>query len=111
MRLSRHQFVALGRAITALTLLSLSDPVAWSQTTRTIKIVVPYQPGGASDVLARLLGEQIGRTQRQTVLIENRAGAGTVIGTEAVARASTSIYSAWSTRHQAPGRFRRCCAI
>jgi tripartite-type tricarboxylate transporter receptor subunit TctC len=49
---------------------------------------VPYQPGGANDVLARLLGEQIGRAQGQTVLIENRPGAGTVIGTEAVSRAA-----------------------
>ena len=44
----------LGRAITALTLLSLSDPVAWPQPTRAIKIVVPYQPGGTNDVLAHL---------------------------------------------------------
>jgi tripartite-type tricarboxylate transporter receptor subunit TctC len=88
MRFSRHQFVPLAAPVIAVTLLSLSDPVAWSQTTRTIKIVVPYQPGGANDVLARLLGEQIGRTQGQTVLIENRPGAGTVIGTEAVSRAA-----------------------
>src|SRR5450631_1370943 len=88
MRFSRHQFVPLAAAVIAVTLLSLSDPVAWSQTTRTIKIVVPYQPGGANDVLARLLGEQIGRTQGQTVLIENRPGAGSVIGTEAVSRAA-----------------------
>jgi tripartite-type tricarboxylate transporter receptor subunit TctC len=88
MRFSRHQFVPLATAVIAVTLLSLFDPVAWSQTTRTIKIVVPYQPGGATDVLARLLGEQIGRTQGQTVLIENRPGAGTVIGTEAVSRAA-----------------------
>jgi tripartite-type tricarboxylate transporter receptor subunit TctC len=88
MRFSRHQFGPLAAAVIAVTLLSLSDPVAWSQTTRTIKIVVPYQPGGANDVLARLLGEQIGRTQGQTVLIENRPGAGSVIGTEAVSRAA-----------------------
>jgi len=88
MRFSRHQSVPLAAAVIALILLSLSDPVAWSQTTRTIKIVVPYQPGGANDVLARLLGEQIGRAQGRTVLIENRPGAGTVIATEAVSRAA-----------------------
>jgi tripartite-type tricarboxylate transporter receptor subunit TctC len=66
MRFSRHQFVPLAAAVIAVTLLILSDPVAWSQTTRTIKIVVPYQPGGANDVLARLLGEMIGRTHRES---------------------------------------------
>jgi tripartite-type tricarboxylate transporter receptor subunit TctC len=86
----RRRFLHLAGVAAAVAVLSVtvSDPLAWSQTTRTIKIVVPYQPGGANDVLARLLGEQIGRAQGQTVLIENRPGAGTVIGTEAVSRAA-----------------------
>src|SRR5262245_66592209 len=62
-------------------------PSAWSQTARTIKIVVPYTPGSGPDILSRLMGEQIGRTQGPTVVVENRPGGGTVIGTEAVARA------------------------
>jgi len=61
---------------------------AWCQTTGTIKIVNPYPPGGTADIVARMLGEQIGRTQGVTVLIENRPGAGTVIGTEAASRAA-----------------------
>jgi tripartite-type tricarboxylate transporter receptor subunit TctC len=56
--------------------------------TRTIRIVVPYAPGGAPDALARMLGEQIGRAQGVTVVIENRPGAGAIIGTESVARAN-----------------------
>jgi tripartite-type tricarboxylate transporter receptor subunit TctC len=51
-------------------------------------VVVAAPPGGASDTLARLLAEQIGRTQRLTILVENRPGAGTAIGTEAVSRAA-----------------------
>ena len=51
-------------------------------------MVVPASPGGGSDMLARLLGEQIGRTQGQTILIENRSGAGGVIGAGAVSRAA-----------------------
>ena len=54
---------------------------------RTIKIVVPSSPGGGADVLARLLADHIGKTDRQTVVVENRPGAGNTIGTEAVARA------------------------
>src|SRR5262249_52920743 len=60
---------------------------AWSQTTGTIKIIVPFPTGGTADILTRVVGEQISRTQGVTVLTENRPGAGTVIGTEAVSRA------------------------
>ena len=62
---------------------------AWSQTTpRTIKLVVPYPPGGTADIVARLLGEQIGRPNGPTIVVENRPGGGTAIGSEAVARAA-----------------------
>jgi len=61
---------------------------AWSQTARTIKIVVPYPAGGTADILARILGEQISRTEGVTLLTENRPGASAVIGTEAVSRAA-----------------------
>ena len=60
---------------------------ASSQTARTIKFVVPAPPGGPMDILARLLTDQISRTQGWTVVVENRPGAGTSIGTEAVSRA------------------------
>jgi len=78
------------RAATMLAVLALVlfEHDAWSQATRTIKIVVPFAPGGAASIQARLLAEQISRAQGSTVLIENRPGAGTVIGTEAVSRAA-----------------------
>ena len=61
---------------------------AWPQSATTIKIVVPYPAGGVADTLARLLAEQIGRTQGPMLIVENRPGGNTVIGTEAVARAA-----------------------
>jgi tripartite-type tricarboxylate transporter receptor subunit TctC len=61
---------------------------AWPQATKPIKVVVAAPPGGASDVLARLMAEQIGRAQAVTMMVENRPGASTAIGTEAVARAA-----------------------
>jgi tripartite-type tricarboxylate transporter receptor subunit TctC len=70
----------------ALVLLFAAVPPAWSQS-KQIKIVVPYTPGSGPDIISRLLGEQIGRANGPTVLVENRPGAGTVIGTEAAARA------------------------
>src|SRR3954447_5799049 len=80
------------RARTAVTLsflfLLMSISAGWSQAARTIKIVVPYAPGSGPDILGRLVAEQIGRANGQTVFVESRPGAGTVIGTEAVARAA-----------------------
>jgi tripartite-type tricarboxylate transporter receptor subunit TctC len=66
--------------------LALTGHQAWSQT-RTIKIINPFPPGGTADIIARVLAEQISRTQGVTMLIEDRPGAGTVIGTELAARA------------------------
>ena len=73
--------------ITAI-LLALSSHGAWSQAGRTLKIVVPYTPASGPDILSRLMAEHIGRTQGLTVVVENRPGGGTVIGTEAAARAA-----------------------
>ena len=54
---------------------------------KPLHIVVPFPPGGTADVLARLVGQKMSEALGQQVLIENRPGAGTVIGTELVARA------------------------
>jgi tripartite-type tricarboxylate transporter receptor subunit TctC len=53
-----------------------------------IKFVVPFAPGGTADILARLLAEEIGKAHVVGTLIENRAGAGTIIATEAASRAA-----------------------
>jgi tripartite-type tricarboxylate transporter receptor subunit TctC len=73
-------------AVSAL-FLALSSQTARSQGASTIKLVVPLAPGGGADILARLLAEHMGRTQGLGMVVENRAGAGSVIGTEAVSRA------------------------
>jgi len=66
--------------------LILGTVAAWAQG-KTLKIIVPYTPGSGPDIISRLMGEAIGRANGPTVLVENRPGAGTVIGTEAAARA------------------------
>jgi tripartite-type tricarboxylate transporter receptor subunit TctC len=63
----------------------LSGPAARAET-MTIKVVVPNPPGASTDILARLLAEQIGRSQGATLVVENRPGAGNVIGSEFVSR-------------------------
>jgi len=64
-----------------------AGPGASSQTARTIKFVVPYSAGSPSDILARLLAEEIGRARGLTMIIEDRPGASGTIGTQFVARA------------------------
>jgi len=76
-----------GVALAAAFLLTFSTS-AWPQTARTIRLIVPFPPGGAIDVLSRIVAEEVGREHGPTIVIENRPGAGTEIGTEAVARAT-----------------------
>jgi tripartite-type tricarboxylate transporter receptor subunit TctC len=75
------------RLLFAAIILAAVSGQAWSQT-RTIKIIVPFPPGGVADTLARMLADQIGRARGPLMVIENRAGAGSVIGTEVAARAA-----------------------
>ena len=75
-------------ACLAVVLLALPGHGAWSQTPRTIKIIVSSTPGGGADILGRLLAEQIGRTLGPTIVVEDRPGAGTVVGTEVASRAA-----------------------
>ncbi len=61
-------------------------PRAWAQN-RPVTIVVPFAPGGSTDTVSRLMAERMSQALGQTVQVENRPGANTVIGAEAVARA------------------------
>ena len=90
MTLSQRTFLRLlaGASVLAPVIFGVTADQAWSQATRTIKIVVPFPPGGGVDIVARLMADQIGRVQRASVVVENRPGAGTLIATEAVARAA-----------------------
>jgi tripartite-type tricarboxylate transporter receptor subunit TctC len=71
-------------------MLALGGPGASAQDLRdkTIRIVVPFPPGGTADTIARILSQQVTATSGQKFVIENRPGAGTVIATDAVARAA-----------------------
>ena len=61
---------------------------------RTIRFIIPYQPGGTSDILARLMGPELTRTLGQNVVVENRTGAGGNIGADFVAKSPPDGHTA-----------------
>jgi tripartite-type tricarboxylate transporter receptor subunit TctC len=62
-------------------------PLAWAQSGRPIKLVVPFSPGGSTDILARAIGPRLSAALGVPVVIENRAGAGGSLGAAEVAKA------------------------
>ena len=81
----RRYFALFALLIFGIPCAVLGMTSARSQPSRTIKIVVPFPPGGGVDILARIVTDQISRSQKVTFVVENRPGAGTLIATEAVA--------------------------
>lgn len=92
-KIMMNNAMAVAAALAAASLLSLGAANAQSYPTRNVKIVVPFGAGGPADVYARVLGEQLGRTLGHSFVIENRPGAGAVIGTNEVAKAKPDGYT------------------
>lgn len=82
---TRRQALAASLAATLLPAPALAQP--W-RPQRPIRLIVPFAPGGSNDIVGRIVGEAAGQLLGQPVVVENRAGAGSVIGAEAVARAA-----------------------
>ena len=70
-----------------------SPSFAQSYPTRAITLIVPFAPGGPADVLGRLIGQKMSEDLGQQVIIDNRPGANTIIGAQAVAKARPDGYT------------------
>jgi tripartite-type tricarboxylate transporter receptor subunit TctC len=89
----RQMTAALAACLSVGFVASLASAPALAQFTKPIRIIVPFAPAGSSDVLARQLQQPLQQELKQTVIIENHAGAGTNIGTAEVARAEPDGYT------------------
>ncbi len=79
----------------ASAVLALVPPLASAQAypTRPIKIIVPAPPGGAIDIIARVVGEKIGTAMGQPVIVDNRPGASNNLGTDILAKSPPDGYT------------------
>jgi len=92
MKIPRREFLHLATSAAALTAASrIADAQAYPM--RPVRIVVGYAAGGGTDIVARLMGQWLSERLGQQFVIENRTGAATNIGTEAVARAPADGYT------------------
>jgi tripartite-type tricarboxylate transporter receptor subunit TctC len=92
MKLPRRQFLHLAVGAAALPAVSR---IAWAQAypSRPVRIIVGFAPGGATDIMARLMGQSLSERLGQQFVIENRPGAASNVGTEAVVNAAPDGYT------------------
>ena len=101
----RPLFFRLGVALVAGFGGLISDHVAFAQewpTKQPLKVIVPLTPGSTADVVGRVVFQQVSKQLNQTVVVENRSGAGTTIGTAAVASAEPDGYTILVTTASLP---------
>ena len=75
------------------TLLLAGNGLAQDYPSKPVRFIVPYAPGGSSDILARTLGQKLSDAMGQPFVIDNRPGAGSMVGTEVLAKSAADGYS------------------
>jgi tripartite-type tricarboxylate transporter receptor subunit TctC len=91
---TRRIIAALAAGTSSLVLAALSVTAqAQSYPTKPVRVIVPFAPGGSTDIIARLMGEKMGREMGQPFIIENRAGGGGAVGAAEAAKATPDGYT------------------
>jgi tripartite-type tricarboxylate transporter receptor subunit TctC len=93
MPINRREFLSSGAAATALTITVLDPALAQQFPARAVTIIVPYGPGGGSDISARLLAKDLEVAMKQPVTVENRAGGGGWVGWGSLAASKPDGYT------------------
>jgi len=79
--------------LTAASLLSFANAQGADYPSRAIRWIVPYTPGGTTDIIARILAQRLGERMGQTIVVDNRPGAGNNIGTEVAVKSPPDGYT------------------
>src|SRR5215470_1253644 len=83
----------IGRVALAALLLAALPATAQTYPTKAIRFIVPFPPGGGVDIVARTVGEKLSQRLGQTIVVDNRPGAGTALGTSLAAKAQPDGYT------------------
>ena len=101
----------LSIALAALCLLAAPPALAQAYPTKPVKLIVPFPPGGPTDIVGRFVATKLSETLGQQFVVENRAGAGGTVGSEVASQAPadgyTLLYGSTSTLAMAPSLYRK----
>src|ERR1700741_5437322 len=87
------------RVAFAATVLAASTAAAQDYPTKSVRIIVPFTPGGGNDIVARFLGKYLTEMHKQQFIVDNRPGAGTILGVEMLTKSPPDGYALMVTNN------------